>query len=162
MGRATPSVRCGGTDGRSGPIYSWRALMVGGIALIGVGCYFLFLRPPLLPEDGRYMGVSLSEVLAAVPGLRNWLPKVFMVLGGYITSAGILTCYVAGTGLRARAPGALAVASLSGAMSIGLMVAVNFVIQSDFRWFLLLLIAPWMSAVFLYWRESIWMATRAG
>ena len=127
--------------------------MVGGIALIGVGCYFSFLRPALLPEDVRYIGKSLPEVMAAVPGLRHWLPKVFLVLGGYIASVGVLTCYVAGTSLRARVPGALAVASVSGAMSIGLMVAVNFAIQSDFRWVLLLLIVPWISAVLLYWRE---------
>lgn len=109
--------------------------MAGGIALIGVGCYFSFLRPPLLPEDVRYIGMALPEVMTAVPGLRHWLPKVFLVLGGCIASVGVLTCYVAGTGLRMRAPGALAVATLSGAMSIGLMVAVNFAIQSDFRWF---------------------------
>jgi hypothetical protein len=134
--------------------------MVGGIALISVGCYFLFVRPPLLPEDVRYMGTSLPAVIAAVPGLQVWLSKVFMVLGGYIVSVGVLTCHVARTGVRVRAPGALAVASLSGAMSIGLMVAVNFVIQSDFRWVLLLLIVPWLSAVVLYWREGAWTATR--
>lgn len=154
MERATSHAR--NRDPADGPVasYSWRALMVGGLALIGVGGYFLFLRPPLLPEDARYIGMSLPEVAAAVPGLRKWLPKVFMVLGGYIASVGILTCYVAGTGLRARAPGALAAASLSGAMSIGIMVAMNFAIQSDFRWVLFLLIVPWISAVFLYWREG--------
>lgn len=135
MGRATSSVRSAGPDGKPGLIHSWRALMVGGIALIGVGCYYWFLRPPLLPEDVRYTGMSLPEVSAVVPGLRNWLTKVFMVL---------------------------AVTTLSGAMSIGLMVAVNFVIRSDFRWILLLLIAPWTSAVFLYWREGTWTATQAG
>lgn len=154
MDRATKCVRNADPADRSVSTYSWRALMVGGVALVAVGGYFAFLRPPLLPEDVRYMGMSLSEVLAAVPGLRNWLPKIFMVLGGYIASVGILTCYVAVTGLRIRSPGALAVASLSGAISIGIMVAVNFVIGSDFRWVLLLLIIPWISAVFLYWREG--------
>jgi hypothetical protein len=135
--------------------------MGGGIAMIGVGCYFLFVRPPLLPEDVRYMGMSLSEVIAAVPGLQVWLSKVFMVFGGYVVSTGMLTCYVARAGLRVRAPGALATASLSGVMSIGLMVAVNFVIQSDFRWILLLLTTPWISAAILYWREGAWTGTRA-
>jgi len=134
--------------------------MIGGIALLGVGCYFLFVRPPLLPEDVQYMGTSLPAVIAAVPGLQTWLSKVFMVLGGYVTSFGVLTCYVARTGVRVRAPGALAVVSLSGAMSIGLMVAVNFVIHSDFRWVLLLLVVPWIGAVVLYRREGAWTATR--
>jgi hypothetical protein len=84
--------------------------MLGGVALIRVGGYFLSLRPPLLPEDVRYMGMSLPDVMAAVPGPRNWLPKVFMVLGGYISSVGVLTCYVAGSSLRMRAPGAPAAA----------------------------------------------------
>jgi hypothetical protein len=35
--------------------------MAGGIALIGVGGYFLLLRPVLLTEDARYLGMSLSE-----------------------------------------------------------------------------------------------------
>jgi hypothetical protein len=100
------------------------------------------------------MGMSAREVLSAVPGLLNWLQKVFTVLGGYIVSVGVLTCYTARTGLRVRAPGALAVTCLSGVMSIGLMVAVNFAIQSDFRWVLLLLTTPWVTAVFLYWWEG--------
>lgn len=162
MGRSTSRVRGAGPADRSGPTYAWRALMVGGVALIGVGGYFLFLRPPLLPEDGRYMGMSLPDVMAAVPGLRNCLPKVFTVLGGYIASVGVLTCYVAGSGLRTRTPGALAAASLSGAMSVGLMVAVNFAIHSDFRWVLVLLIVPWLSAGLLYWWEGTWTTVRAG
>jgi hypothetical protein len=55
----------------------------------------------------------------------------------------------------------MAVASLSGAMSIGLTVVVNFMIHSDFRWVLLLLTIPWIGAAILYWREGAWIATRA-
>lgn len=139
---------------------SW-ALTAGGLALIGMGLYFLFFRPPLLPEDWRYMGTTLEQVTATVPGLLSWLPKVFTVLGGYIISTGVLTCYLAWTCLRARSSGALAVAWLSGATSIGLMVAVNFVIQSDFRWALVLLAFPWIATAFLYWREATWTAIPA-
>jgi hypothetical protein len=69
-------------------------------------------------------------------------------------SVGVLICYTARASLRTRAPGALAVTCLSGVMSIGLMVAVNFAIHSDFRWILLLLTMPWIAAVFLYWWEG--------
>ena len=58
-----------------------KALALGGISLLGVGCYFLFLRPPLLPEDARYMGISLPALQMAVPGLGGWLQKVFWVMG---------------------------------------------------------------------------------
>ena len=39
--------------------------------MLGMGCYFLLLRPPLLPEDARYMGTSLPALQAAVPGLGH-------------------------------------------------------------------------------------------
>ena len=31
-------------------------LALGGIILMGLGLYFIFIRPPLLPEDPRYHG----------------------------------------------------------------------------------------------------------
>jgi hypothetical protein len=100
------------------------------------------------------MGADAVRLARAVPGLLNWLPKVFAVLGGYMLGTGILTCYLAWTSLRLRAPGALAVAVISGAASIGVMVVVNFIINSDFRWMLLVVAAPWPSAAVRYWFEE--------
>ena len=48
--------------------YSATVLAFGGIILMGLGLYFVFLRPPLLPEEPRYMGSSLSEIQAVLPG----------------------------------------------------------------------------------------------
>lgn len=59
--------------------YSAIVLALGGVIQMGLGIYFVFLRPPLLPEDPRYMGASLSELQAAVPGLLTWLGRVFWV-----------------------------------------------------------------------------------
>jgi hypothetical protein len=158
MSVSTQSDRSASAKIGARPRYSSWALTISGLALIGMGLYFLLIRPPLLPEDPRFMGTTLEHITATIPGLLNWLHKVFAVLGGYITSTGILTCYLARTSLRAHAPGALAVACLFGAMSIGLMVVINFVIESDFRWVLLLLASPWVAAVLLYWRETTWTA----
>ena len=36
-------------------------LAMSGVALMGTGLYFLFLRPPLLPEDIRYMAVPAAQ-----------------------------------------------------------------------------------------------------
>ncbi len=36
--------------------YSAAVLALCGVALIGIGLYFIFLRPALLPEDARYIG----------------------------------------------------------------------------------------------------------
>ena len=37
-------------------------LALAGATLVGAGLYFLFLRPPLLPEDIRYMGLSAAQL----------------------------------------------------------------------------------------------------
>ena len=86
--------------------YSSSTLAFGGIILIGLGLYFVFLRPALLPEDPRYMGASLAVIQGAVPGLALWLQKVFWVMGGYMISTGLLIVYVARTSFRAHARGA--------------------------------------------------------
>ncbi len=62
------------------------ALTFGGIILIGLGLYFIFIRPALLPEDPRFMGTTLEHIRVAFPGLLLWLPRVFWVMGGYMVS----------------------------------------------------------------------------
>jgi hypothetical protein len=42
-----------------------------GLWLVALGVYFIFLRPPLLPEDIRFIGSSRAEVQAALPGLAQ-------------------------------------------------------------------------------------------
>jgi hypothetical protein len=49
---------------------SW-TLILCGVWLVGLGVYFLLLRPPLLPEDPRYIGTTLPDILAAAPGLMR-------------------------------------------------------------------------------------------
>lgn len=53
------------------------------------------VRPPLLPEDTRFMRSSIAQIQAAVPGLEVWLTKVFTVMGGFMAGAGALTVFVA-------------------------------------------------------------------
>src|SRR5215216_632716 len=36
-------------------------LILAGVALIGTGLYFIVLRPPLLPEDVRYMALPGAQ-----------------------------------------------------------------------------------------------------
>lgn len=136
--------------------YSAPALTFGGIILVGLGLYFLFIRPPLLPEDPRYMGSSLGHIQAELPGLLSWLPRVFAVMGGFMLSTGILTCYVAQTSFRQRMRGSPTVAPLSGLSSIGLMVVVNFLINSDFKWLLLAFSIPWLISLGLFYQEGKW------
>lgn len=128
-------------------------LAFGGLILIGLGLYFVFLRPPLLPEDPRFMGTTFSDLQAAAPGLLIWLQRVFWVLGGYMVATGLLTVYLAFTIFRSKAKGAAIIAATTGLISIGWMVVVNFIIASDFKWLLLIFALPWVIALGLYWRE---------
>lgn len=135
------------------PYYS-KLLALGGIILIGIGLYFIFLRPPLLPEDARYIGSTLSDIQTATPGLFRWLQKVFWVLGGYIFTLGLLTVYIAFSSFKTRRRGAFPVIAVAGLSSIGWMTIVNFIINSDFKWLLLLSALPWAAALILYRMEG--------
>jgi hypothetical protein len=118
-------------------------LALSGVTLIGVGLYFLFLRPPLLPEDLRYMGLEPTHVADVSPRLEAWLAHVFRVMGGYVLATGVLTVTLAATSLRLHQWGAGLCALIAGAASIGLMAAINFIIDSDFKWTLLGMAALW-------------------
>ena len=132
-------------------VFASASLALGGMILMGIGLYFGFLRPPLLPEDTRFIGASLEQIQTAVPGLQLWLSRVFGVLGGFMAATGVLTVYLAATGFRAGKPGAIAVVLISGLTSIGWMVATNFLINSDFKWLLLVFALPWVAALALVW-----------
>ena len=134
--------------------YSSTILVLCGIILMGLGLYFVFLRPPLLPEDARYMGTSLAEIQVTVPGLFNWLQKVFWVMGGYIFTTGLLTLYVAITAFRMRTVGAVWIVAAAGLTSIGWMVVINFIIGSDFRWLLFGFAMLWIIALLFFGIEE--------
>jgi hypothetical protein len=130
--------------------YSASFLTLGGFLLAGMGIYFVFLRPPLLPEDSKYIGLSLSAVQNNIPGLTVWLQKVFWVMGSYILTTGLLTMYVAQTSFRTRTQGAFIIVSIAEITSIGSMTILNFIFQSDFKWVLLSFTFPWFIALILY------------
>jgi len=133
---------------------SSNVLSLGGVILVGIGFYFMFVRPPLLPEDARYMGTSLEQIRDGFPGLLLWLPRVFFVLGGYMASTGLLTCYLAKTSFRNRTAGVAWIVAVTGLTSIGFMAMVNFIIGSDFKWLLLLFTLPWVLSLWLFYQEN--------
>jgi hypothetical protein len=126
-----------------------------GILLIGVGIYFLILRPPLLPEDIRYMGLSPAELQSIGPRLTSWLTHVFRVMGGYVTATGVLALTLAGTSFREHHAVAGLGAGVAGGLSIGLMAAVNFTIHSDFKWVLLGMALVWAASIATFVREYV-------
>ena len=129
-------------------------LATAGASLVLSGFYFLFLRPPLLPEDIRYMGLSENQLVAVAPKLETWLAQVFRVMGGYVLATGVLTITLALTAYRTHQRGAGVGAFAGGAASIGLMAAVNFAINSDFKWVLLAIALVWLSSLCVFWFEA--------
>lgn len=129
-------------------------LALSGAGLALVGAYFLLLRPPLLPEDIRYMGLSDTQLGMLRPALEPWLSQVFRVMGGYILATGVLTVALAATAYCGHSRIAFVGAVGGGATSIGLMAFVNFAIASDFRWFLFGMALLWTSSLSVYWIEE--------
>ena len=130
--------------------YSASFLTLEGFLLAGMGIYFVFLRPPLLPEDSKCIGLSFSAIQNNTPGLSVWLQKVIFVVGCYIFTTGLLTIYVAQTSFIKRTRGVFIIISIAGVSSIGSMAIVNFILQSDFRWVLLAFTIPWIVSLILY------------
>lgn len=130
--------------------YSVSMLSIAGLLLVAMGVYFVLLRPPLLPEDLRYMKTTLPVIHDAAPDLSAWLQKVFWVMGGYIFTTGLLIVFISFTSFRHRSPGVFSLVSLAGISSIGSMTVVNFMIGSDFKWLLLIFALPWAFSLILY------------
>jgi hypothetical protein len=76
------------------PLSAWLLAIVDA-SMILIGAYFIFVRPPLLSEDLRYMGTSREQLQAIVPKLVLWLGWVFTVLGGYVVGTGVLLVHLA-------------------------------------------------------------------
>ena len=125
-----------------------------GIWLIGLGGYFMFARPALLPEDLRYLGSSALQVELLLPRLAPWLQNVFTVMGGFIAGCGVLMTFVSlravplglhGTGIALGCAGLLTVATMSWT---------NFALDSDFKWLLLAPAVAWLFGLVSYGSDS--------
>ena len=131
------------------PVARWM-LTACGVWLVALGFYFIVLRPPLLPEDPRFMGTSLEQIRVSVPGLEAWLRKVFTVMGGFMAGAGVLTLFVATVAMPLRPQGTAWALAISGVLTVGLMSATNFALHSDFRYVLLLPALVWLAGLVAY------------
>lgn len=124
-----------------------------GVVVLSIGAFFLTARPPLLPEDLRFMGATAESITAALPALSRWLRRVFWVLGGFISTTGVLVIYVANTGIRSDGLNAVLVLGAAGITSLGWMTVVNFMLRSASRWGLV--------AVDGFWTISLVIAVTA-
>ena len=125
-----------------------------GVWLVVLGLYFALFRPALLPEDPRFIGLSLEAIRAAAPGLERWLGHVFNVMGGFMVASGVMTIGVACRLLAKRDRGTFVALLVAGAAGVALMSMTNFLLHSDFRWPLLLPALLWLVGLVCYRRES--------
>jgi hypothetical protein len=103
-------------------------------------------RAPLLAEDVRFLGPS-AEGVRSLPQLALWLHKVFTVTGGFMLASGAFTL---NTVLQSRVRAnlmELTTLTFAGVTGVGLMCAVNFVIDSDFKWVLSVPATVWLVAL---------------
>ncbi len=119
-----------------------------GLWLARLGLYFAFQRPPLLPEDLRYMDIHPDQIQEAVPSINRWLTRVFTVMGGFMFGAGVLTFWVARQG-SPHEQWTWVVLALTGASTVGTMSVTNFQLKSDFRWVLLIPVLLWSAGLVL-------------
>lgn len=52
-------------------------LAAAGSTLGMTGLYFILVRPPLLPEDVRFMALPASQFDVVKPALESWLAMCF-------------------------------------------------------------------------------------
>ncbi len=72
-------------------------------------------------------------------------------MGAFIFTSGVLTLSIARTAFRKRARGVVGLMTLAGITSLGWMTVVNFLIDSDFKWFLTVVAVLWGVALVLFW-----------
>ena len=101
------------------------------------------------------MSLPDAQLASVQPKLEAWLSHVFRVMGGFVAATGVLTITLATTAYRAHHRGAGIGALIGGAASIGLMAAVNFAIDSDFKWVLLGMALIWALSLAAFWLEEI-------
>ncbi len=129
-----------------------------GVFQIGMGMYFIALRPTMLAEDEKFTGLTLDALRRSYASMPLWLDRVFIVLGGHAVASGLLI--VLATILlwnRTLSITALILITAAGSTSVLLMSTINFAIHSDFRWLLLLPTLAWTGAVLLLandWRNG--------
>ena len=128
-------------------------LMICGAWMTALGVYFVLLRPPFLPEDVRYLRTTVEQLAVTAPGISGWLRHVFLVMGGFMAAAGVLTLQVAVTAPATRTNAALL--GVAGLSSLILMSGVNFAIDSDFKWLLLVPALLWAAGVAMVWRQAV-------
>jgi hypothetical protein len=111
-------------------------LLVLGLLTLGTAIYFLAIRPPMLPEDARFIGIAAD---ALPPRMADWLSVVFKTWGGFMAGLGILIVGVAGYLMTLRPELLRWGAAIAIVVAFGRFLASNIALRSDFLPFIVAL-----------------------
>lgn len=117
-------------------------LIALGLLTSSTGVYFMLLRPPLLPEDSRFIGLGTEE---APEALVRWLSIVFRTLGGF----GLSVLGLAGYFYTQRDVWLRLGTGLGLLFAFGSFLASNIQLHSDFLWFIAVLFVGALAAAVL-------------
>jgi len=104
-----------------------------GILTLGIGVYFLMLRPPLLAEDIRHTGIDPTSL---PPRFVEWLGIVFSTWGGFIAGFGITLLGVGVFMLAGRRVWLSLGTGFGALVAFGRFLLSNIIINSDSLWFI--------------------------
>jgi len=96
------------------------------------------------------MDPTLANARIKVPGLEKWLDHVFTVMGGFMAGGGVLTMFVASIDTTAHAKAAEWTIALAGILTVSLMSATNFALDSDFKELLAVPALAWLVCAALH------------
>lgn len=111
-------------------------LAVLGVLTLGTGLYFLAVRPALLPEDFRFIGVAPGQL---PPRMANWLEIVFRTWGGFMAGFGVVLVGVAAYLFTARKVFLYRATAAGLVVSFGRFLASNVALRSDYLVFIAVL-----------------------
>ena len=106
-------------------------LVLGALTLC-TGLYFVLLRPAMLPEDVRFVGTSATAIS---PGMERWLRIVFRTWSAFVAGFGLTLGGFGGTLYTGRRTWLRAGVAVGTTLAFAQFVASNFMLRSDFLWF---------------------------
>lgn len=111
-------------------------LGVLGLLTLGTGLHFLFVRPAMLPEDFRFIGLDPGQLPAR---MSVWLGIVFRTWGGFMVGFGVVLMGVAAY-LETARPALLRWGVAAGLLvAFGRFFASNLALRSDYLVFVAIL-----------------------
>ena len=114
---------------------SWVTLATIGVLAVVMGVVFVLFRPfvLLLPEDQRFTGITSDQLKAFNSQLFVWIGMVFRSWGAFAIGLGSMMAAVSATAYRRGDRWAWWALAGTGVPTFGIFLAVNLVLDSDFK-----------------------------